>query len=216
MAPVSSMTLINYKLPFHFLISPHCKKRTTMQEDLELILEDAEDTMKKALNHLEAELVKVRAGKASPSMLDGITVEYYGAPTPVSQVANVTVMDARTLTIQPWEKAMLPKIDRAIMGANIGVTPQNDGVQIRLFMPPLTEERRRELFKKATAEGEQAKIAIRNIRRDAIEQIKKLQKDGLSEDEAKDAEKSAQDLTDKFIVLVEKHLAAKEKEMMTV
>jgi ribosome recycling factor len=187
-----------------------------MQEEVDLILDDAAETMQKAINHLEAELVKVRAGKVSPTMLDGITVEYYGAPTLINQVANVTVQDARTLTIQPWEKAMLPKIDRAIMGANIGVTPQNDGVQIRLFMPPLTEERRRELFKKATAEGEQAKVAIRNIRRDAIEQFKKLQKDGLSEDAAKDAEKATQDLTDKHIVLVEKHLAAKEKEMMTI
>jgi ribosome recycling factor len=131
-------------------------------------------------------------------------------------VANVTVQDARTLTIQPWEKKMLAQIDRAIMGANIGVTPQNDGVQIRLFMPPLTEERRKELVKKAGGEGENAKIAIRNIRRDAIEQIKKLQKDGLSEDIAKGSEKDIQDLTDKFIALVEKHLAAKEKEMMTI
>jgi ribosome recycling factor len=187
-----------------------------MQEEVDLILDDAAETMQKAINHLEAELVKVRAGKASPTMLDGITVEYYGAPTLINQVANVTVQDARTLTIQPWEKAMLPKIDRAIMGANIGVTPQNDGVQIRLFMPPLTEERRRELFKKATAEGEQAKVAIRNIRRDAIEQFKKLQKEGLSEDAVKDAEKATQDLTDKHIALVEKHLAAKEKEMMTI
>lgn len=187
-----------------------------MQEEVDLILDDAAETMQKAINHLEAELVKVRAGKASPTMLDGITVEYYGAPTLINQVANVTVQDARTLTIQPWEKTMLPKIDRAIMGANIGVTPQNDGVQIRLFMPPLTEERRRELFKKATAEGEQAKVAIRNIRRDAIEQFKKLQKEGLSEDAAKDAEKATQDLTDKHIALVEKHLAAKEKEMMTI
>lgn len=187
-----------------------------MQEEVDLILDDAAETMQKAINHLEAEMVKVRAGKASPTMLDGITVEYYGAPTLINQVANVTVQDARTLTIQPWEKTMLPKIDRAIMGANIGVTPQNDGVQIRLFMPPLTEERRRELFKKATAEGEQAKVAIRNIRRDAIEQFKKLQKEGLSEDAAKDAEKATQDLTDKHIALVEKHLAAKEKEMMTI
>ncbi|MDI9365028.1 MAG: ribosome recycling factor [Flavobacterium sp.] len=187
-----------------------------MQEEVDLILDDAAETMQKAINHLEVELVKVRAGKASPTMLDGITVEYYGTPTLINQVANVTVQDARTLTIQPWEKAMLPKIDRAIMGANIGVTPQNDGVQIRLFMPPLTEERRRELFKKATAEGEQAKVAIRNIRRDAIEQFKKLQKEGLSEDAAKDAEKATQDLTDKHIALVEKHLAAKEKEMMTI
>ncbi len=187
-----------------------------MQEDLDFILEDTEDSMKKAINHLESELIKIRAGKVSPTMLDGITVEYYDAPTPINQIANVTVQDARTLTIQPWEKKMLAQIDRAIMGANIGVTPQNDGVQIRLFMPPLTEERRRELYKKASGEGEQAKVAIRNIRRDSIEQIKKLQKDGLSEDIAKGSEKEIQDLTDKFIALVEKHLASKEKEMMTI
>ena len=187
-----------------------------MQEDLDFIIEDTEDSMQKAINHLESELVKIRAGKVSPTMLDGITVEYYDAPTPINQVANVTVQDARTLTIQPWEKKMLAQIDRAIMGANIGVTPQNDGVQIRLFMPPLTEERRKELFKKASAEGEQAKVAIRNIRRDGIEQIKKLLKDGLSEDIAKGSETTVQDITDKYIALVEKHLAAKEKEMMTI
>jgi len=187
-----------------------------MQEDLDLILEDAEDSMKKAISHLEAELTKIRAGKASVTMIDGIMVEYYGAPTPINQVANVMVLDARTLSIQPWEKNMVSAIDRAIMAANIGVTPQNDGVQIRLFLPPLTEERRKELVKKASGEGEQAKVAIRNIRRDAIEQVKKLQKDGLSEDAAKDAEKNVQELTDKFIVLVDKHLAAKEKEMMTI
>jgi ribosome recycling factor len=187
-----------------------------MTEDLNLILEDAKDSMQKGIQHLEAELVKIRAGKASPSMLEGLTVEYYGAPTPISQVANITVLDARTISIQPWEKSMVQAIERSIMAANIGVTPQNDGVQIRLFMPPLTEERRRELVKKASGEGEQSKVAIRNIRRDAIEQVKKLQKDGLSEDAAKDAEKEIQDVTDKFILLVDKHLAAKEKEMMSV
>ncbi|BAV09019.1 ribosome recycling factor [Filimonas lacunae] len=187
-----------------------------MSEELDLILDDAESTMKKAINHLETELTKIRAGKASPAMLDGITVEYYGAPTPIAQVSNIVILDVRTVSIQPWEKNMIAPIERAIMMANIGVTPQNDGIMIRLFLPPLTEERRRELFKKASGEGEFSKVAIRNIRRDAIEDIKKLQKDGLSEDAAKDAEKSVQDITDKYIALVEKHLAAKEKEMMTV
>ncbi len=187
-----------------------------MSEDLDLILADAEDTMRKGINHLEAELGKIRAGKASPALIDGIAVEYYGTPTPISQVANISVLDARTLSIQPWEKNMVQAIEKAIMAANIGITPQNDGVQIRLFMPPLTEERRKELFKRASAEGEQSKVAIRNIRRDAIEQVKKLQKDGMSEDAAKDAEKNVQDLTDKFISLIEKHLSAKEKEMMAV
>ena len=185
-------------------------------EELELIKEDAESTMQKAIIHLESELTKIRAGKATPSMLDGISVDYYGSPTPINQVANISVLDARTVSIQPWEKNMLAPIERAILQANIGITPQNDGVQIRLFMPPLTEERRRELFKKASAEGEHSKVAIRNIRRDSIEHIKKLQKDGLSEDAAKDSEKDIQTMTDKYIALVDKHLGAKEKEMMAV
>jgi ribosome recycling factor len=187
-----------------------------MSDDLELILEETRDSMKKALNHLESELVKIRAGKASPQMLEGLTVDYYGSPTILSQVGNVSVMDARTLTIQPWEKNMLQPIERAIINANLGVTPQNDGNIIRLFMPPLTEERRREFVKRAGGEGEQSRVAIRSIRREAIEQIKKLQKDGLSEDEAKDAEKEIQDITDKNISLVDKHLASKEKEIMSV
>jgi len=187
-----------------------------MSDDLELILEDARDNMKKALNHLESELIKIRAGKASPQMLEGLTVDYYGSPTLLNQVGNISAMDARTLTIQPWEKNMLQPIERAIINANLGVTPQNDGNIIRLFMPPLTEERRREFVKRAGGEGEQSRVAIRNIRRDAIEQIKKLQKDGLSEDEAKDAEKEMQDITDKYILLVEKHLQTKEKEIMSV
>jgi ribosome recycling factor len=161
-------------------------------------------------------LSKIRAGKASPSILEGVNVDYYGTPTPISQIANVQVLDARTISIQPWEKNMLPLIERAIMGANIGITPQNDGVNIRLFTPPLTEERRKEMVKKAGGEGEQSKIAIRNIRRDRIEQVKKLQKDGTSEDICKGAEDEIQSLTDKHIALVEKHLEAKEKEIMTV
>ena len=184
--------------------------------DLITIISDTNSTMNKAINHLESELAKIRAGKASPAMLDGIMVDYYGNPTPLSQAANVTVLDARTISIQPWEKSMLQPIERGIMAANIGITPQNDGNTIRLFLPPLTEERRKELVKKCNGEGENAKISIRNVRRDAIEQIKKLQKDGVSEDECKDAEKEAQDLTDKFIALVDKHLQAKEKEIMAV
>lgn len=187
-----------------------------MSDDLNKILADTEAAMKKAINHLEAELVKIRAGKANPSMLDGIMVDYYGNPTPVNQVANVSALDARTISVQPWEKSMLQAIERSIIAANIGINPQNDGNNIRLFLPPLTEERRKELVKKCNVEGENAKVSIRNIRRDAIEHIKKLQKDGLSEDECKDAEKSAQDITDRFTNLVEKHLSAKEKEIMVV
>lgn len=187
-----------------------------MSEELNIVLEDAAQTMAKAIQHLEAELVKIRAGKANPNMLDGITADYYGSPTAISQVANITAMDARTISVQPWEKNMLQVIERAIIAANIGINPQNDGNIIRLFLPPLTEERRKELVKRCNGEGEQAKVSIRNIRRVAIEDVKKLQKDGLSEDAAKDAETEAQVMTDKHIGLVEKLLAAKEKEIMSV
>ena len=187
-----------------------------MSEELELIYEDAEDSMKKAIGFLEVELTKIRAGKANPTMLDGIMVDYYGTPTPINQVANINIMDARTISVQPWEKKMLQPIERGIIAANIGVNPQNDGVNIRLFLPPLTEERRRELAKKSAGEGEHSKVAIRNIRREAIEEVKKLQKDGLSEDVAKDSEKDIQELTDRYIILVDKHLAAKEKEIMSI
>ncbi|MBL7739142.1 MAG: ribosome recycling factor [Chitinophagaceae bacterium] len=187
-----------------------------MTEDISSIIASAEDHMKRAIGHLETELTKIRAGKANPQMLDGIVVDYYGSPMPISQVANINVMDARTLSIQPWEKNMLQPIERAIIAANIGITPQNDGALIRLFLPPLTEERRKELVKKCQGEGEHSKVAIRNIRRDAIEHIKKLQKNGLSEDVAKEAEGNVQQVTDKFIAAVEKHLASKEKEIMAV
>ena len=187
-----------------------------MSEELTLILEDATSTMAKAIIHLEAELAKIRAGKANPIMLDGIVADYYGSPTPISQIANITTLDARTISVTPWEKNMLHVIERAIIAANIGINPQNDGVIIRLFLPPLTEERRKELVKKCNGEGEHAKVSIRNIRRDAIEQVKKLQKDGASEDECKDAEAAAQAATDKYILLVEKHLAAKEVEIMAI
>jgi ribosome recycling factor len=187
-----------------------------MTEDIASIIGNADEHMKKAISHLETELVKIRAGKASPQMLDGIVVDYYGSPMPISQVANISAMDARTLSIQPWEKNMLQPIERAIIAANIGINPQNDGVLIRLFLPPLTEERRKELVKKCHGEGEHSKVAIRSIRRDAIENIKKLQKNGLSEDAAKDAGEEVQQVTDKYTSHVEKHLEAKEKEIMSI
>ena len=187
-----------------------------MSEEINKILKDTDASMSKALNHLEAELVKIRAGKANPNMLDGIMADYYGNPTAINQVANISVLDARTISVQPWEKTMLQPIEGAITMANIGINPQNDGNSIRLFLPPLTEERRKELVKRCNNEGEHAKVAVRNIRRDGIEAIKKLQKDGLSEDISKDAEKQAQDTTDRYISLIEKHLAAKEKEIMAV
>jgi len=187
-----------------------------MAEDIASIIATADDHMKKAIGHLEAELTKIRAGKANPQVVDGIVVDYYGSPMPINQVANISVMDARTLSIQPWEKNMLQPIERAIIAANIGITPQNDGNLIRLFLPPLTEERRKELVKRCQCEGEHSRVAVRNIRRDAIEHIKRLQKTGLSEDAAKDAETSVQQVTDKYINAIEKHLAGKEKEIMSV
>lgn len=185
-------------------------------EELKSIHQHADEMMKKAIEHLEIELIKIRAGKANPQMVDGITVDYYGSQMPLNQVSNISVLDARTLSIQPWEKNMLQPIERAIIAANIGITPQNDGNLIRLFLPPLTEERRKELVKKCHGEGENSKVSIRSIRRDAIEHIKKLQKNGLSEDAAKDAETDMQNLTDKFISEVDKHLGSKEKEIMSV
>ena len=163
-----------------------------MSGQLSMIFDEAEQHMAKAIQHLEAELVKIRAGRANPNMLDGIVVDYYGSPTPISQVGNISVSDARTITIQPWEKNMLQPIERSIINANIGLTPQNDGNMIRLFLPPLTEERRKELVKRVNGEGEHSKVAIRNIRRDANSDVQKLLKDKkISEDEARGAASSA-------------------------
>lgn len=201
-------------LPLHLYICE--RKEHIMSEVIDMIKDDAAQHMKKAITHLEVELSRIRAGKANPQILDGITVDYYGNPTPLNQVANVTTADARTLSIQPWEKPMLAIIERAIIASNIGLNPQNDGNIIRLFLPPLTEERRKELVKRVNGEGEQAKVAVRSIRRDAIEGIKKEQKDGLSEDEAKDAEGIIQAMTDKHIALVDQHCKDKEKEIMTI
>jgi len=187
-----------------------------MSEALDLIISDAGNTMKKAISHLEVELGRIRAGRANVQILDGVYVDYYGASTPLNQVANITIPDARTFSIQPWERNMLGTIEKAIIASNIGLNPQNDGQIIRLFLPPLTEERRKDLVKKVNAEGEQGKVTIRNIRRDAIEHIKKLQKDGLSEDIAKGGEGRVQGLTDKYIALVDEHCREKEKEIMTV
>jgi ribosome recycling factor len=200
--------------PFLFTLPP--KKLNMTPEIVSDIIKEADGAMRKAILHLESELVKIRAGKASPNMLDGIMVDYYGNPTPIAQVGNVSVPDVRTITITVWEKNMLQAVERAIIASNIGLNPQNDGTMIRLFLPPLTEERRKELVKRSSGECEQSKIAIRNIRRDAIEQVKKQQKEGLSEDAAKDAEKDIQALTDKNIALIEKILEQKEKEIMSI
>ena len=187
-----------------------------MLEEVSFVLDVGADSMKKAISHLEAELVKIRAGRATPQMLDGLVVDYYGSPTPISQVGNISVADARTITIQPWEKNMLQPIERSIIAANIGVTPQNDGMIIRLFLPPLTEERRKDLVKRCKTEGENAKISLRSIRKEANDAIKKELKKGITEDEAREAETKIQLTTDGFISKVDKHLETKEKEVMTV
>jgi len=184
--------------------------------DIKPIIDHMQDHMQKAISHLEAELVKIRAGKASPAMLDGVMVDYYGAMTPLSQVANINTPEARTIVIQPWEKSLIKAIEKAIIDANLGLTPANDGQLIRINVPPLSEERRKDLVKRAKSEGEHAKVSIRNLRRDANENIKKAQKSGLPEDMAKDAEAKTQKITDDFITKVDKHLDAKEKEIMTI
>ncbi len=175
-----------------------------------------QDLMLKGISHLEAELVKVRAGKANPSMLDGLYVDYYGASTAINQVASINSPDARTLVIQPFEKTLIKAIEKAIIDSNLGMNPQNDGQLIRINIPPLSEERRKDLVKRAKAEGEHAKVGIRTLRRDANDNIKRLQKSGLPEDVAKGAEEMTQKITDAFIVKVDKHLELKEKEIMTV
>ena len=181
-----------------------------------MIMDMATDAMDKAISHLEAELTKIRAGKANPAMLEGVMVDYYGTRAPISQVANVNTQDARSLVVQPWEKSMLTPIEKAIQAANLGLNPQNDGVIIRIMVPPLTEERRRELVKRAKTEAEEAKIGLRSARKEAIDEIKKLQKAGLPEDEAKAAEEKIQKLTDSYSAKCDKHLEIKEKEILTV
>ncbi len=176
----------------------------------------AKEKMSKAIAHLEEELRNFRAGKANPSVFNSVVVDYYGSPTPIPQVASVTTPDAKTILIQPWEKKLIAAIEKAIMDANLGFTPQNNGEQIRINIPALTEERRKELVKQAKAEGENAKVSIRNARRDVVDAHKKYQKDGLPEDVCKDAETTIQKETDAFNKKVEEIIAAKEKEIMTV
>ena len=180
------------------------------------IQQDAEDQMQAAVLYLDDTLAHIRAGKASPALLDAIRVDYYGSMSPLSNVATVTTPDARTIQIQPWEKKMLGDIERAIINSNIGLAPNNNGESIRLIIPPLTEERRRDLAKQCKAEAENAKVSIRNARRDAIDTLKKQIKEGLSEDAEKDAESEMQKLHDKYIRKIDEVYAKKEKEIMTV
>lgn len=185
-------------------------------EEIEMIYDMAKDSMEAAIDHLHKELLKIRAGKASASMLEGVFVDYYGNNTPLNQVSNVNTPDARTISVQPWEKAMLPIIEKAVMAANLGLNPQNNGELIMINVPPLTEERRLNLVKQTKTEGEHAKVSIRNARKEANDEIKRLQKDTISDDLAKDAEERVQKLTDSYGKTVESILEVKEKDIMTV
>jgi len=187
-----------------------------MTEEINMALDEAKEGMSDAISHLESELTKIRAGRATPALLDSVMVEYYGAPTPLNQVANVNSLDARTLSVQPWEKTLIEEIERGIINANLGLNPQNNGESILINIPVLTEERRRDLVKKVKSEGENAKVSIRNKRKDANDYIKGLEKDGLSEDMAKDAEAQIQKLTDNFSAKVDAILDAKEADIMKV
>ncbi|THD69025.1 ribosome recycling factor [Robertkochia marina] len=184
-----------------------------MNEEIKFILDSARESMNAALAHLEKELVNIRAGKASPSMVGSVMVDYYGSQTPLSQVANVNTPDARTISIQPWEKSMLQEIERGIMLANIGFNPMNNGEMVIINVPPLTEERRKDLVKQAKGEAEDAKVSIRNARQDANKDIKNLD---ASEDLKSNAEVDVQELTDSYVKKVDVILANKEKEIMTV
>ncbi len=187
-----------------------------MEEEVQLYLDDAKERMQKSLEHLITELSKIRAGKATPSILDVVSVDYYGTLTPLSKISNINTPDARTIKVQPWEKNMIEPIEKAIMKANIGLNPSNNGEVVIVNIPVLTEERRINLAKQVKAEGENAKVSIRSIRRDINEELKKMQKDGLSEDLKKDAENDIQKLTDSYNELIQKYLDKKEKDIMTI
>jgi len=187
-----------------------------MNEEVQMYLDDAKEKMDAAIEHLEIELVKIRAGKANANMISGVIVDYYGSMVPLTQVANVSVPDPRTLAVQPWEKAMIVPIEKAIMNSNLGLNPDNNGDLIRINIPALTEERRNDLAKQAKAECETAKVSVRNARRDTIVELKKMIKDGLSEDLEKDAEGSVQKLTDAYGKKIDELLVVKEKDIMTI
>ncbi len=187
-----------------------------MNEELAFLYDEAEEKMVNAVKHLERELIKIRAGKASPQMLDSVKVDYYGTMTPLSQVSNINTPDPRSIVVQPWEKNMLGPIEKAIMNANLGFNPQNDGTMVRIVVPPLTEERRKELVKKSKGEAETAKVSIRNARREAIDAGKKLEKEGVPEDDVKKFEADMQELTNKYSQTVEKQIENKEADIMTV
>jgi len=185
-------------------------------EEIKLFLDEAKDSMQKSLKHTEGELSKIRAGKATPSMVEGVMVDYYGTATPLGQVGSITTPDARTIAIKPWEKKLINDIEKAIRDSDLGLNPSNDGDIVRINIPPLTEERRKALVKQTKAEGENGKVRIRNIRKDINEELKKLLKEGASQDEIKIAEDKVQALTNEFVAKVDEILAKKEAEIMTV
>ena len=185
-------------------------------QDYKQYLKDAEEMMQASVEYLDESLAHIRAGKANPRILDGIKVDYYGSHVPLSNVASINTPDAKTITIQPWEKALIPIIEKAILNSDVGITPMNNGEHIRLGIPPLTEERRKQLVKQSRHEGEEAKISVRNSRRETIDILKKMIKEGLPEDVEKDAEAEVQKIHDKYIKKIDEQLAAKEKEIMTV
>jgi ribosome recycling factor len=185
-------------------------------EEIQLFLDEAREQMEKAIRHTGNEFNKIRAGKASPAMLDGLVVEYYGVPTPLNQAATVNTSDARTLVIRPFEKKLITDIERAIINSDLGLNPQSDGEVVRLIIPPLTEERRRDLVKQVKNEGESGKVSIRSVRKETNEELRKLQKEGASEDDVKKAEEKVQQLTDSYSQKVEVMISDKEKEIMTV
>lgn len=185
-------------------------------EEIDLVIDMSKDTMERALKHTQIELSKIRAGRASTTMLDGIMVEYYGVPTPLNQVSSVSTPDARTISIKPFERKLINDLERAIINSNLGLSPANDGEVIRLNIPPLTEERRRDLVKKVKVEIEVARVNIRKVRQEANEELKKIQKDGGSEDEVKKAEERVQKLTDSYIQKAEQLMADKERDIMSV
>jgi len=187
-----------------------------MTEELQMIYDEFNSSGNKTISHLELELQKIRASKATPSMLQSVMVEYYGTPTPLSKVANVGTLDARTLTVQAWEKTILNDISKAIINANLGFAPQNNGEMIIINVPALTEERRRDLVKKGKAEAEQAKVVLRNHRKDAIDMVKDLKNEGLSEDMAKDAENEIQNITNNMSKKIDLLMESKEKDIMTI
>lgn len=184
--------------------------------DPKTYLDPAEEKMEMAVMYLDETLQRIRAGKANPKILDGIRVDYYGSQAPISNVANVSVPDARTIAITPWEKSMFKEIEKAIINSDLGITPENNGEVIRIGIPPLTEERRKQLVKQCKTEAEQAKVSVRNSRRDAIEGLKKAVKQGMPEDVEKDAETTAQKIHDKYLKRIDEIFAAKEKEILTV